>query len=188
MLSLFWTAFWTTTLSGGLLILLLFWSMAVPSWRIWPPPIGKASWQFWLVWTFVILLVTGDMIVAVLDSGSLGLSALYRVIGIVMIILGNCLAWWGVALLGGWTTTGLAGPIVTTGPYRFSRNPQYLGDALIVIGVILASDSALSICPSLLAALCAFAAPFAEEPWLCNRLGPEYEAYLRKVPRFLGPF
>ncbi len=86
--NLFWSASWTATLSGSLLLLLLFWSMAVPSRRIWPPPNGKVSWQFWLVWTFAILLVTGDMIVAVLDSVSLDLGAFYRAIGIVMIAIG----------------------------------------------------------------------------------------------------
>lgn len=182
-----WPAFWISAACGALLLMFLLWSIAVPSRRIWPPPQGRANWQFWLVWALVLLLMAGDVTVAIADGNRLELSPPWRATGFALLVLGNALAWWGVAELGGWTTTGLAGPIVTAGPYRFSRNPQYLGDILIAIGVILASESALSILPSLLAALCAFAAPFAEEPWLRHRLGSDYDAYLRRVPRFFGP-
>lgn len=185
---LLWLAFWSATSSGALLVMLLILSIALPAHRIWPPPNGRASWQFWLVWTLVMLLIGGDVTVAVLDRGTLGLRAAYVTVGIGLIVLGNGLAWWGVAVLGGRATTGRAGALATTGPYRFSRNPQYAGDVVIAIGVVLASDSALSLWPSLLAAVSAIAAPFAEEPWLRRRLGPDYEAYLHRVPRFLSPF
>jgi len=168
------------------MLLALLWSMAVPSRRLWPPPRGNAGWQYWLVWAFIILLIGGDITVAIVDGGSLELGAPYNAIGWTLIVLGNALAWWGVAVLGSRTTTGLAGPIVTTGPYRVSRNPQYLGDVMIAVGIVLASDSALAIWPSALAALCALAAPFAEEPWLRQQLGADYEVYLDRVPRFFG--
>lgn len=185
--ALVWPAFWLATACGVVILLALFWSMAVSDLRIWPPPKGNAGWQFWLVWAFVIVLVAGDLVVAIEDSGSMGLAPTWHATGFMLLILGNLLAWWGVAVLGGWTTTGLAGPIVTAGPYRLSRNPQYLGDVMIAIGIVLASGSALSVWPSALAALCALAAPFAEKPWLRRRLGPAYVAYLHGVPRFFGP-
>lgn len=185
--ALLWPAFWLATACGALILLALFWSMAVPRLRIWPPPKGNAGWQFWLVWAFVIVLVAGDVVVAIEDTGSLGLAAAWHAIGFALLIMGNVLAWWGVTVLGGSTTTGLAGPIVTARPYRVSRNPQYLGDVMIAIGVVLASGSPLSVWPSALVALCALSAPFAEEPWLRDRLGPAYEAYLHQVPRFFGP-
>lgn len=172
MQGLLWPAFWVSTACGALMLVALFWSMAVPSLHLWPPPRGNAGWQYWLIWTLIILLIGGDIIVAIVDGSSLGVGPPYDAIGWTLIVVGNTLAWWGVAILGGWTTTGLAGPIVTTGPYQLFRNPQYLGDVMIAVGIILASNSALDIWPSALAALCALVAPFAEEPWLRQRLRP----------------
>lgn len=83
-------------------------------------------------------------------------------------------------------TLGLEGTLVEHGPYRVSRNPQYVGDIALLLAWGLA-------CASLLTwVLCALGiawfalAPLAEEPWLRERYGAPYEAYRRRVPRFLG--
>lgn len=170
------------------LLAVLCWSTALPERRIWPPPAGKADGRFWLVWGLVGLLMVGGVTAGILDFGSLGLDGrAWRVAGIVLLVLGNGLAWWGVAILGDRATTGLAGDLVTEGPYRFTRNPQYLGDVLILVGFATVADSWLALWPSLVATASAIAAPFAEEPWLIARFGRAYVAYQRRVPRFLGP-
>lgn len=170
------------------LLAVVCWSIAFPERRIWPPPAGKADAGFWLVWTPVGLFVVSSVIVGVSDFGSLGLDGwAWRLAGIALLLLGNGLTWWGAAVLGGRATTGLAGDLVTEGPNRFTRNPQYLGDILIIAGFVIAADSWLALWPSLVAAGSAIAAPLAEESWLSARFGCAYRAYERRVPRFLGP-
>ncbi|MCT9000464.1 methyltransferase family protein [Chelativorans intermedius] len=178
--------FLVTTAAAILLVALLCWSVAKPAQRIWPPPSGQAGWQFWLVWALIGLLIVGMLYVGIADYGSLGLDAWpWRVVGGILVVLGNALAWWGVASLGGRPTTGMAGDLVTGGPYRFTRNPQYIGDILIIAGFVLAANSWLALLPAILAAISAFIAPFAEEPWLEARLGDAYCDYKRRVPRFI---
>lgn len=181
-------AFWTALVCGVLLLWVLFRSIAWPEQRIWPPPEDRAGWQFWLVWVLIVGLVTAIVTVGVQDFGSLGLDGwIWRAAGGILFVLGNLLAWWGVSQLGAVPTTGLHGEFITGGLYRCSRNPQYLGDTLIIAGFVLAANSWLAVWPSLLALACIIGAPFAEEPWLESRFGEAYRTYKKRVPRFLGP-
>ncbi len=76
--------------------------------------------------------------------------------------------------------------LVVRGPYRFVRNPMYIGAALVLAGTALFYKSA---------ALLAFLAGFLlvthlfvliyEEPTLRRSFGPEYEAYCDRVHRWL---
>lgn len=173
--------------TGVCLLALLCWSIAVPRQRVWPPPEGRTGCRFWLVWSLIGLLVAATVMVGVLDFGSLGLIGWgWRVAGLALLILGNGLVWWGVTVLGAKPTTGLAGDLVTDGPYRGTRNPQYVGDILIIAGFVLTANSWLAAWPSLLAVASALAAPFAEEPRLRARFGNAYVAYEQRVPRFIG--
>ena len=77
------------------------WSLARPEQRLWPPPGGQADRHLWLIWALIGLLAIARVVVAVLDFGSLGSGSLiWRVTGHAVMVVGNCLAWWGVAVLG----------------------------------------------------------------------------------------
>jgi len=75
--------------------------------------------------------------------------------------------------------------LVVRGPYRFVRNPMYMGASLALAGAALFYQSA---------ALLAFVAIFLlaahlfvvlyEEPTLRRLFGPEYESYCRHVHRW----
>lgn len=180
--------FAVATAAAVLLVFLLAWSIARPDRRVWPPPDGGRGWRFWLVWTLIGVVVAGAIAVGALDFSSLGLGGWpWRAAGAALMVLGNALAWWGVAALGGRETTGQSGTLTTRGPYRVTRNPQYLGDLLIVAGFVLLADSWLALGPAVPTAIAALAAPFAEEPWLERQYGGDYAAYKKRVPRFLGP-
>ena len=76
--------------------------------------------------------------------------------------------------------------IVTSGVYRFSRNPIYLGDALILAGLGLRWDSvlALGLVPVFVAVITArFILP--EEGRLGARFGAEFDAWAGRVRRWL---
>lgn len=76
--------------------------------------------------------------------------------------------------------------LVITGPYHYVRNPIYLGSLLIQLGTILWFGSALLL-PYFLFFGIAYhiLIVFFEEPVLHRLYGPIYEAYMRKVPRWI---
>ena len=75
---------------------------------------------------------------------------------------------------------------VASGPYRYVRNPMYLGAALLLAGYGLLEGSAAVVLLSLLLLLAAHVfVVFVEEPGLERRFGESYLAYKRDVRRWL---
>jgi protein-S-isoprenylcysteine O-methyltransferase Ste14 len=79
-----------------------------------------------------------------------------------------------------------AGRLVRGGVYGISRNPMYVGNALIAIGMTMHFGSPLGyaiVIPLFLFVYQAIVA--AEEAYLRNKFGAEYDAYERSVNRYL---
>ena len=77
--------------------------------------------------------------------------------------------------------------LVTDGAFAFSRNPIYLGNALLLIGVALALHWPwLLLCALLSAALVEWLAIRREERHLAARFGDAFADYARCVPRWIG--
>lgn len=76
--------------------------------------------------------------------------------------------------------------IVTTGLYRFSRNPIYVFDTLIYIGLAMAFSSfwAIVLMPLLIWTL-QQGVVLREEHYLARRFGEEYLRYQRGVKRWI---
>ena len=127
------------------------------------------------------------MIAGILDFGSLGLGNwAWRLAGITLLLLGNGLAWWGVAVLGARPTTGLAGDLVTEGPYRFTRNPIYLGMVLSLTGLAIAFGNLwllTMLVPFVL--VIRYGVIAREEAYLERKFGDAYRAYRARVRRWL---
>jgi protein-S-isoprenylcysteine O-methyltransferase Ste14 len=76
--------------------------------------------------------------------------------------------------------------LVVRGPYRFSRNPMYVGAALVLAGVSLFFESsALAGYTALFLIVVYLFIRLYEEPTLRGTFGEEYEAYCREVGRWL---
>ena len=76
--------------------------------------------------------------------------------------------------------------LILQGPYRFTRNPMYLGMTLITIGIGLATNNlwiALFALPALLTVHIIAVLP--EERYLSDKFGERYTAYLSQVRRYL---
>lgn len=166
----------------GVLVVSIVW----PQKRIWPPP-GQHSFQFVLVWALTLTAFAGILVVGLLDWNGLGWPAVLRwPLGLGLVIAGNAVAWLGVAQLGMKETSGAEGALVTGGLYRYSRNPQYVGDMLILAGWTVLSASAWVIWPAVLGIVAFALTPLAEESWLAEHYGEPYRAYCRQAPRFFG--
>jgi len=106
-------------------------------------------------------------------------------IGLPLIILGSLFASWGVLTLGIKNTHGIRETFIEHGPYQFTRNPQYVGDITLFIGIALFVNSIYAAIPLLLQSIIFLIAPLSEETWLKEKYGMEYFEYKTKTPRFL---
>jgi len=76
--------------------------------------------------------------------------------------------------------------IVTTGPYRFTRNPAYLGMALTYVGIALLSSAVWVLLPlPLVLAVIDRGVIAREERYLQRKFGEEYLSYKRTVRRWV---
>jgi protein-S-isoprenylcysteine O-methyltransferase Ste14 len=97
-------------------------------------------------------------------------------------------AFWGFALRGRGTPLPLDPPkkLVVEGPYRIVRNPMYWSVAFVIFG-----EAAVFHSFALVELVAAFAVGvnvfvlLYEEPALRRKFGEEYEAYCKRVPRWL---
>jgi protein-S-isoprenylcysteine O-methyltransferase Ste14 len=76
--------------------------------------------------------------------------------------------------------------LVTSGPYRLSRNPMYLGVVVILAGwCVLWSSRTLIIYTALFMMGFHLRVLLVEEPWARRRFGGEWDAYRARVPRWV---
>ncbi len=111
--------------------------------------------------------------------------------GFALIVLGECVRFWGVSIAGAETrTTGTVGGtyLITSGPFAYVRNPLYVGNMLVYAGVGVMS---MALFPWLLiVAVGWFLVQYSviitgEEEYLRNRFGDAYATYCKSVRRFL---
>ena len=76
--------------------------------------------------------------------------------------------------------------LVSSGPYRYSRNPMYLSIALLLLGWALAFTSIVLLAYTMLV-IAAFHIRVVrgEEPWLARTHGEAWTRYASRVPRWL---
>ena len=76
--------------------------------------------------------------------------------------------------------------LVCGGPYRYTRNPDYIGQLALYIGIALALNSLwLLIWFPLLVALIHWGVALREERYLESKFGQEYREYKARVRRWL---
>ena len=175
-------AFAELTLLSSLLV-----SIAVPRLRLWPPPEGSTQAYAWM-WGWTVVACGAGLVLAIADYGSWILDdPLWILAGSALLALGAGLTDWGIRTLGRLTSSGRGGVFSDAGPYRWSRNPQYVGDSLMSLGIVLIADSWRVTGLGIGGIACLLIAPLAEERWLAERYGEAYAAYRNRIPRLLGP-
>jgi protein-S-isoprenylcysteine O-methyltransferase Ste14 len=112
------------------------------------------------------------------------------VAGMVLVLIGIALTFWSVTALRRAHTTVIpwerVSAMVTTGPFRFSRNPIYLADAIAYLGATLIIHSwwPLVVLPGVLLMMWHKVID-REERYLAERFGDAYRDYQRHVRRWL---
>lgn len=113
----------------------------------------------------------------------------WTVIGIALCAAGQAIRAWVLGQVpdgtSGQNERLIATQLNTSGPYAWTRNPLYLGNLLLTLGVCAVAHD-----PILLALVVVlFAAQYraivaAEEGFLRGRFGPAFDEYCSRVPRF----
>ena len=110
------------------------------------------------------------------------------VIGATLVVLGEALRLWSVRHIGTISRTRATrlGPLIATGPYLLTRNPLYVGNALLWFGFV--AWSGLLWMEPIAAVL--FAAQYGlltrwEERLLLDRFERRYDAYRECTPRWM---
>ena len=112
------------------------------------------------------------------------------VLGIVFVVVGELIRFWGVSIAGSETrTTGKVGGtyLITNGPFAYVRNPLYVGNMLMYAGIGIMS---LALFPWLLIGAATwfyiqyYLIVTQEEEYLVERFGEDYLHYKANVGRF----
>lgn len=112
-------------------------------------------------------------------------------VGFIIALTGEAIRFWGVSICGSETrTTGVVGAtnLITDGPFGHVRNPLYVGNILMYVGIGIMSNALV---PYLaLAAFIWFVIQYQlivsrEEEHLRGAFGAEYDTYCKYVPRFI---
>jgi protein-S-isoprenylcysteine O-methyltransferase Ste14 len=75
--------------------------------------------------------------------------------------------------------------LVTSGPYRYVRNPIYFGAFVFIIALALVAANWLLLLPALVLITIIYAQIGKEELMLIDRFGDEYREYMKRTPRFI---
>lgn len=115
-------------------------------------------------------------------------------IGLIFVIIGEFLRFWGVSYAGSETrTTGKPGAskLVTQGPFAYVRNPLYIGNIFMYFGISVMSNSLVPYLQILSILYFSFQYYFIireEELELKGIFGEKYEQYCANVNRYLPKF
>lgn len=74
---------------------------------------------------------------------------------------------------------------LAAGPYRFTRNPMYLGHLIFLLGLALTLRSWFALILLAARAIWFHARVLRDESQLAERFGADYAAYQRQVPRWI---
>jgi protein-S-isoprenylcysteine O-methyltransferase Ste14 len=132
------------------------------------------------------LLVLGEPAAALRDAP---VARAFTIAGIAVALLGQLLRFFVVGFAyikrGGKNRRIYADDLVTEGVYAHVRNPMYVGNFLILVGLTLVYGSPLGFVAVPAVAFVYFAIVVSEEAYLREKFGAAYDAYARDVNRFV---
>lgn len=128
----------------------------------------------------LVILILGSHIYSIFLPIKLGTVWFY--VGIVIFIVGfsiQIMAWQNLA-------TAPVNLPVTKGVYRFSRNPMYIGDFLVLISVAIASLSWIFLLVAFISLIVNYVAVISEERECLAKFGEKFQKYMDSMPRWIG--
>jgi protein-S-isoprenylcysteine O-methyltransferase Ste14 len=138
---------------------------------------------------FVAGLIAGFALEALLPGVDLPALVQWGLGSVVVVLALVLLIWFNISFSRKGTAVEPWKPttaIVTTGPYRFTRNPAYLGMALTYVGIALLSSALWVLVPlPIVLGVIDRGVIAREERYLERKFGEEYLGYKRTVRRWI---
>jgi protein-S-isoprenylcysteine O-methyltransferase Ste14 len=131
-----------------------------------------------------LLLYLTDGLRVPLSTGATAAGALLAILGASV----NLWSVWGFVYIGRGTPAPMAPPrvLVIDGPFRYVRNPMYIGFVAILLGEALAFAAwVLAAYAVVLFVATHLLTVWSEEPRLVRTFGEAYREYLEVVPRWI---
>jgi protein-S-isoprenylcysteine O-methyltransferase Ste14 len=150
-------------------------------WAPWIEGLGLGSRRPLLEWLALELSRLGLLNFSAAAPAVIVLGALFAAIGAILRV-------WGAAWLGPGTVLNRdmkAGAVMADGPYRYVRNPLYLGLWFMLATVSMLMPAMGALFALIAAALFLFRLILGEEAFLAGQLGEPYQVYLQSVPRLI---
>ena len=145
----------------NLLFILLYLALFIPSPPLFSDQVFGENYYLWPISLGLIVTVTGQLI----RGATIGLAYIIR---------------------GGRDGKVYAEELVTSGIFNHCRNPLYVGNILMLVGVGILSNSLIYMVIFIPAFLFIYQAiVLAEENFLRNKFGEQFVAYCKKVNRWL---
>ncbi len=131
-------------------------------------------------------LIFGPLLWRVFPEGTL-----VDAIGFAILLAGLGFAIWARLHLGRYWSARITlaedHRLIQAGPYRLVRNPIYLGGLVAVLGTAIVEGELRGVLAIVLVLIAFLLKIRLEERWLCERFGPKYIEYQKKV-KALIPF
>jgi protein-S-isoprenylcysteine O-methyltransferase Ste14 len=181
MAAVFLAAFAALTALNILLVLTAFTDVL----KLWPTP-ARGSWQSYTFWPLFRAGLGLTILLGVMRFGLAPALDWVAALGISMTLAGLGVTLYCYFHLGIENTYGADNGLVTSGLYRYSRNPQYVASILAILGLAIAAAAIDVAVLSALAIGVYVLLPLAEEPWLERTYGASYQRYKQRTPRFLS--
>ncbi|MFN6983380.1 MAG: methyltransferase family protein [Rhizobium oryzihabitans] len=112
-----------------------------------------------------------------------------RIAGMAMVLAGGLIALYAQHYMGkSWrigAAEGHLGAIVDTGPFSLSRNPVFVGQIALFVGLVLVFTTVLQLAIAIVLVIAVMLQVKIEERVLSKELGPSYDAYRQRVRRWL---
>jgi protein-S-isoprenylcysteine O-methyltransferase Ste14 len=154
---------------------------------------------FWAPWNYGLHLdgtgpnahVWGLLSVWISKSGVVGIAAAFNVVlvaGIIWAVKGAWLRTWGSAYLGVGVMRDRefhGDRVMADGPYRYVRNPLYLGTFVHTLALALLMPASGAIFAVVMIGVVQVRLILGEEAFLTAKLGAAYTAYCALVPRLV---
>ncbi|HVZ82110.1 MAG TPA: isoprenylcysteine carboxylmethyltransferase family protein [Terracidiphilus sp.] len=148
-------------------------------WSPWIEPLGLGQRRSVIAWLALNLARMG---VASFATST----AIAIVLGALVALLAAAMRIWGTAYLGSTTVNHAqmrSGKVMASGPYRYVRNPLYLGSWLMAAAMGFAMPPTGALVTLVLLTLFLLRLILGEEAFLRKQLGEPYEVYCTSVPR-----
>lgn len=143
------------------IFILFYAALFIPSWPLFSKEVFGEFYYLWPVIIGLVVTVTGQAI----RGATIGLAYIVR---------------------GGKEGKPYAEGLVTEGIFNHCRNPLYVGNILMLLGVGILANSLLYVAVMMPVFLFIYQAiVLAEENFLRNKFGPGYDEYCKKVNRWI---